>query len=141
MRRRYPPGPGPDPSLIDGAILALGADELRDLVRDILPELDHRAHGRVVNRLIDRATRIASGWVPPPPSGKGVSEVVSFAEAAKRVGSSDPLEVDGYLRHGSSAFLGKDYAAAFTIFHALLLPIGDGRIDLGQHELLLQQHQ
>jgi hypothetical protein len=116
--------------------LALGADELRDLVRDILPELDHRAHGRVVNRLIDRAARIASGWVPPPPSGKGVSEVVSFAEAAKRVGSSDPLEVDGYLRHGSSAFLGKDYAAAFTIFHALLLPIGDGRIDLGQHELL-----
>lgn len=136
MRRRHLPVPKPDPSAIDGALSALSEDQLRELVRDILPWLDDPAHARVVNRLIDRAARGESGWAPPRPSKRDVSGIVSFAEAARRIGSADPSDVDGYLRQGSSAFLGKDYAAAYSIFRALLLPIGDCEIDLGQHELV-----
>jgi hypothetical protein len=119
---------------IDNALAAMSADELRGVVREMLLELDGRAHGRVVNSLINRAVRGGSGWVPAALSGGDVSEVLAFAEAAKRVGQADPSEVDEYLRRGSGAFLRKDYAAAFRIFGALLRPIGEGKIDLGQHE-------
>ena len=114
----------------------MSAEELRELVREILPWLDDRALANVVNRLIDRAARGDSGWTPPAPSGRNVSKIVSFAEEASRNGSADPSVVDRYLRQGSSAFLGKDYATAFTIFHALLLPVGECKIDLGHHEMV-----
>ncbi len=136
MRRRHLPAAEPDPSAIDGALSAMNADQLRELVRDILPWLDNPTHGRVVNRLIDRAARGEPGWAPPRPSKSNVAGIVSFAEAARHVGSADPSDVDGYLRQGSSAFLSKDYAAAYSIFRALLIPIGDCEIDLGQHELV-----
>jgi len=60
--------------------------------------------------------------------------VLAFAKAAERVGQAAPAKVDEYLRRGSAAFLRKDYAAALRILGALLPPIGEGDIDLGQHE-------
>jgi hypothetical protein len=116
----------------------MGADELRELARDMLLELDERAHGRVVNSLINRAARSGSGWAPAALSGEDVSEIVAFAEAAQRVGQAEPSDVDQYLRRGSGAFLGKDYAAAFRIFGALLHPIGEGEIYLGQDEMVTE---
>jgi len=136
MARRHVSQSKPDPSVIDGALETMDAEELRALVRDMLLELDDRAHGRIVNSFIERAARGASGWTPPGPSAKGVAEVISFVAAATRVGYADASEVDDYLRQGANAFLGKDYAAAFEIFGALLPPIGEGDIDLGQHELV-----
>lgn len=124
----------PPPGDIEGALQALSAEDLRALVRDVLLELDERTYGRVVNSLIHRAVRSGSGWAPAAIPGEDVSEIRAFAEAAKQAGYADPSKVDGYLRRGSSAFLRKDYAAASEIFSLLLGPIGEGEIDLGQHE-------
>jgi hypothetical protein len=123
-------------SIIDGALAALGAEELRELVRDLLSELDEQAHGRAIDVLVSRATKNGSGWAPASPSDEAVSEILAFAEAATRAGYANPSEVDGYLRQGSNAFLRKDYSAVVRIFHALLPPIGGGDIDLGQDEMI-----
>ena len=119
---------------IEGALEALSADELRMLVREMMPELDEQAYGRIANLLVNRAAGGGSGWIPAALSGSDVAEILAFAAAAERVGHADPSKIDAYLRRGSGAFLRKDYAAAFRIFGALLRPIGEGEIDLGQDE-------
>ncbi len=65
-----------------------------------------------------------------------IGEIQEFAEAAKRIGYADPSDVDAYLREGANAFLAKNYAAAFQIFRALLLPAGHGEFHLGQDEMI-----
>ncbi len=105
MRRTRVPATGRAHDDVDGALACLSADQLRVLVREMLLELDDVAHGRIVDSLIARA------------------------------GHADPGDVDEHQRRGSGAFLRRDYAAAHRIFGALLGPIGEGEIDLGQHEL------
>ncbi len=136
MARHKGTEPKSDSSNIAAALAAMDANQLREIIRDVLLELDDRAHGRVVGSIIERATRNASGWMPASPSDDAVSKVVSFAEAAKRVGYADPSDVDDYLQQGANAFLSKDYTAAHQIFRALLLPISEVEIDLGQHEMV-----
>lgn len=99
-------------------------------------DLDDRAHGRVASSIISRAAREGSGWVPAALDDTDVGEAVAFAEAATRIGYADPTDVDERLRRGVAAFLRKDYAAAHRVFGALLRPIVDGHIDLGQHETM-----
>ena len=113
----------------------MDADDLREIIRDLIPWLDEANHARLADDLVDRATRNTSVWSPEGPTDEEVSEVVAFAEAARRVGQADPDDVDDYLRRGSHAFLGKDYAAAHRIFRVLLPPVGNADIDLGQHEM------
>ena len=120
---------------VDAALAAMGTEELRELVREILSDLDERTHGRVVDSLISRAARGGSGWTPAALGDNDVSEVLAFAKAARRIGHADPSEADEHLHRGCCAFLRKDYAAAHRIFGALLPPIGDGEIDLGQDEM------
>ena len=98
MARRDGSQSKPHSSDIDAALATMNADELREIVRDMFLELDDRAHGRVVNNLVERAARNASAWTPASPSDDAVSEIISFAEAAKRTGWADPSEVDDYLR-------------------------------------------
>jgi hypothetical protein len=136
MGRRSASESGQQASVIESALAAMDADELRELVREMLLELDDRAHGRAICTLIDRAARNTSGWAPEAASDGSIAAIVAFAEAARRVGQADPSEVDGHLREGANAFLGKSYRSAFQIFRALLPPLGNGDIDLGQHEML-----
>ena len=136
MGRRAAAKPTPDTSTTEVALDAMDATELRALIRDIIPWLDESTHARLVNALVERAARNASGWVPDGPNAAVVADILAFAEAAARVGYADPSEVDDYLRKGSNAFLRKDYRAALEIFRALLIPIGNVDIDLGQHEML-----
>ena len=98
--------------MTEAALAAMDAGELRELIRDILPWLDEPTHARLVNALIDRAARNASGWTPETPTEQAVNEIVAFAEAATRIGYADPSKVDDYLRQGSNAFLAKDYRTA-----------------------------
>ncbi len=123
-----------DSPTTEAALAAMDAEELRDLIREMIPWLDESTHARLVNALVDLAARSRSGWVPPGPTNDAVGEILHFAKAAKRVGYADPSEVDDYLRQGSNAFLGKDYRSAYQIFRALLVPIGNADVDLGQHE-------
>ena len=138
MARRYRTRSEPKPEIsdIDGALAAMDAEDLRDLVRDMLLELEERPYERVVNDLINRAARNEAGWTPGGPSDENVAEIISFAKAAIRTGQADPSDVDDYLRQGSNAFLGKDYQSTIEIFRALLPPIGSADIYLGQHELV-----
>jgi hypothetical protein len=112
----------------------LDAEELRDVVRELLPELDYRAGARVVDGLVERAVRKGKGWKPDGPSEEAVLEIVAFAEAAARAGHADAERVEAFLRRGSDAFHRKDYQAARLIFRALLPPLADGELYLGQHE-------
>ncbi|MDP3273891.1 MAG: hypothetical protein Q8Q09_01765 [Deltaproteobacteria bacterium] len=121
---------------LDTALAAMSAEALREVVYEMLLALDDRAHAWVVGSLIARAARAGSGWTPAAVSDEQVAEVLAFVKAAERVGQADPSEVDQHLRLGSAALLCKDYAAAHRIFGALLPPIGEGNIDLGQHELV-----
>lgn len=134
--RRYRSKPVADASVTEAALDAIDADRLRTLVREMLPWFDEALHARFVNALVDQAARNGSGWVPPEPTDAIVEEVEAFAEAAMRVGSAEPAEVDAYLRQGANAFLAKNYTAALQIFRALLIPVGDAEIDLGQHEMI-----
>ena len=128
--------PAPDARVTDAALDAMTAGELRLLIRDMLPWLDEALRARFANELVDRAARNGSGWIPNGPTAAAVDEIEAFAGAAQRMGHAEPSEVDTYLREGSHAFLGRNYAAVLQIFRALLLPIGCGDIDLGQHEML-----
>lgn len=131
--KRGPSGPA---SGIDDALAALEAEDLREVIHEMLADLDERASSRAVSAIISRAARGANGWVPAAASDAEVTEALDFVAAARRVGSADPVDVDDCLTSGSSAFLRKDYAAAAQIFGALLPAVGQGDIDLGQHELV-----
>jgi len=119
---------------VQAALAAMGADELREVVREMMLELDDRAHGRVASAIIRRGASGGSGWVPAALDDTDVAEAVAFAQAATRVGHADPADVDERLRRGVAAFLRKDYASAHRILGALLRPISEAEIDLGEHE-------
>ena len=136
MRRRHSTKAEPVTADIVAALAALEAEDLRQIILGILTEIDDRTHGQVVGSVIERATRKTSGWTPPSPSSAAVAEALAFAKAAKRKGHADPSDVDDYLQQGSNAFLARDYASALQIFAALLVPIGEVEIDLGQHEMI-----
>jgi len=121
---------------VDAALAALSIDGLRAFAQDVLRELDDRAYSRALNALMNRAARGVADWAPSAVADVEVAAALAFADAAVRIGQADPSVVDDYLRLGSSAFLRKDYAAAHRIFRALLKPIGDGDVDLGQDELV-----
>jgi len=114
------------------AIEAMTAEELRSFVLDVLERLDEEQRGAIIDALIARAA--SSGWKPASPSPRVLEEVREFARAARRTGSADPEDVDGYLRQGSRAFLAGDYAIARQVFETLLVPLAEAEIDLGQHE-------
>jgi hypothetical protein len=79
------------------------AGELREVVRDVLLELDPRADRRPVNSLLERAARGKSGW-PPRARGHGeVAEMVAFVQAAQRIGYADPWDIDERLNRKSAA--------------------------------------
>lgn len=136
MKPTHKPGSEPSHDDVQAALAAMGADELREVMREMMLDLDDRAHDRLTNAIIRRAARAGSGWVPAPVDDTDVAEAVAFAQAAERVGYADPAGVDERLRRGVAAFLRKDYAVAHRIFGALLRPIAEGDIDLGQHELI-----
>jgi len=125
-----------DATDLAAALTSLSAEALREVVHEVLRQLDERGRARVVGSIIARAARAGAGFAPSPVSDEQVAEVLAFVKAAERLGQADPSEVDEYLQRGSAAFLGKDYATAHRIWGALLPPIADGNIDLGQHELV-----
>ena len=134
MSRQRLPGSHSRTNDLDAALTALSADELRDVAREMLGELDDKAHSRVLNSLIDRAARNGSGWMPAAPRRDDIAEVLVFVRSAKQVGYAEPSAVDEHLGRATIAFLRRDYGAAFNMFGALLPPIAEVEFDLGHHE-------
>ena len=121
---------------VQGALAAMSAEELRSFVQEALEQLDDRLRTALVDALISRAAKGSSGWKPSSPGNEIVREVETFSAAVRRIGYAAPEQIDDYLRQGMKAFLGGDYATARAIYHALLPPIAEADIDLGQHELV-----
>jgi hypothetical protein len=112
------------------------APELRSFVRTVLDGLDDDQRTTITDSLVARATQGHAGWRPSRPSARVVGEVCVFADAARRVAYADPDDVSDYLRQGTKAFLAGDHASARAVFEALLLPVAQGDISLGQHEMV-----
>ncbi len=133
--RRFSAKPsGSDPE-VSSALEALSAEELRSFVGQTLATLEPDARARVQDALL-RASRSAAGFGPQGPSEAVVAEVERFAAAARRVGQADPAEVDDYLRQGVKASMAGHHEAARAIFDALIEPIAEAEIDLGQDEMV-----
>ncbi len=121
---------------LEGALAAMSAEELRSFVREAVERLDDEPQTALVDAIISRAAKGTSGWKPTGPAREIIHEAETFTDAVRRIGYAEPHQVDDYLRQGTKAFLGSDYATARAIFEALLLPIAEAEIDLGQHELV-----
>lgn len=102
---------------------------------ETLERLDHDERAPIEDALLRRAAA-RGGYRPAAPSPEIVDEVLEFANAAQRIGQAEPMEVDEYLRRGITASLAGDHAIARRVFEALLLPITEVEIDLGQHEMV-----
>lgn len=122
--------------IVDEALQTMDAEELRELFRLVFTQLDKKTHALLSTEIVERAARSGDNWAPPGPSDKDIADTLDFVRAAKRIGYSDPSDVDEHLQMGINAFLAKDYESAKIIFEALLVPIFDGSIDLGQEELV-----
>jgi hypothetical protein len=120
---------------IAGALRALDADDLRAFIVETLERLDPDERRPVEDALLRRAAA-RGGYRPAAPSPAIVDEVLELAKAARRVGHAEPMEVDEYLRRGITASLAGEHATARRVFEALLFPIAEAEIDLGQHEMV-----
>ena len=118
----------------DAALRSLDADDLRAFVIETLDKLEEETRGSIEDALLLRAAR--GGYRPAAPPPELVGEVVDFAAAARRIGYAEPSEVDDYLRRGVTASLAGEQATARAVFEALLRPIAEAEIDLGQHEMV-----
>jgi len=136
MARRRPPATTSASVDVDAALGELSAEALRELIRDLLPEIDEHARARVLDSIVRRATRGDSGRAPDRPSSDAIAKVVKFAESTRRDGYAEPQEVDAALRESVNAFLAKDYRSACELLGALLPLLAEGDIDLGQDELV-----
>src|SRR5579862_2404339 len=65
-----------------------------------------------------------------------VDEVGVFANTVRRGAHTDPDEVAEHRRQDTPAFRAGDHASARAVFEAVLLPIAQGDINFGQHEIL-----
>ena len=122
------------PTEVQRALAWMDADALRDVVRAVLAEADEHTRERLACAILERRAR--AGSFAPAFADTDVTDALVFAEGAKKAGRADPESVDDHLRCGAAAFLRKDYAGAYQIFGALLPPIADADVDLGQHEML-----
>lgn len=119
-----------------GALEALDAPALRALVGDVLKDVDQEVGARIVRRLVELAARAPSGWTPAAMAHEDVSEVIAAVKSAARAGYADPVQVVEWLDRGSRAFLRRGYAAARGLFEAVLQPVLEAEIDVGQHEMV-----
>lgn len=136
MRIKRPHRSRTDSTAVSSALAAMTADELRAFLVQTLESLDDGPRGQVEDALLRQAARSAAGWRPAAPRAGLVDDVRQFLTAARRIGSADPGQIDDYLREGVKASLAGDSATAAALFGELLPAIGDGNIDLGQHELV-----
>jgi len=85
----------------------MDAEQLRALIRALIPWLDDATQARLMNEVVNRAARASSGWSLSTPSERRVEEIEAFVAAARRVHQADPNDVDDYLREGTHAFLAR----------------------------------
>lgn len=105
--------------IMDQALEAMSAPELRAAIRVVLDQLDDGVKDSIIDALPARGAKATSGWKPSRPSPRIVEEAKSFAEAARQIGQADPDDVTEHLRRATEAFLAADRAR---------------EIDLGRHE-------
>lgn len=118
------------------ALGAMTAEELREFLLGALERRDTEWKRTLADAVLECAARGRSRWIPRKPAGRVVEKAKEFAEAARRIGYADPVEVDEFLRQGSRAFLAGEFATAREVFETLLPPVADADINLDQYELV-----
>ncbi len=120
---------------VSAALEALGAEELRAFVLDMLASLDEAPRARIVDALVRRAAS-SSSWRPGAPRAEVVDQVQGFVASSRRTGRAEPERVDEILRKGVEASLASDHQAARAILGAMLVPLAKSEFDLGQEEMI-----
>jgi hypothetical protein len=75
-------------SVVDAALDAMDAVQLRELIRALIPWLDDATQARLMNEVVERAARASSGWAPTTPSDQRVDEIEGFVVSPRRTPSS-----------------------------------------------------
>lgn len=122
--------------VVEGALQALDAAQLRELIHHTLAWLDPALSARLETDLLERASRGANAWTPESPGEKGAASAEAFVAAASKVGYAEPHDVDDVLQRGVQAFLARDYRAATRIFGAVLGALGQAMFHIGEDELV-----
>jgi hypothetical protein len=120
---------------VDAMLHALDTEELRALFKESLSNVEPDTRRKLEDAL-ERRAATRGGFRPAAPPPALVDEATAFARAAKRVGYAEPAEVDHYLRGAITASLAGEQASSCRIFEAILVPIADADVDLGQHEMV-----
>ncbi len=120
---------------LEEALEVMGAEDLRKVIREILVWAEAPFRGQVIEEVLNQAAAGEAGWIPEGPSGEEVEEALAWAEEALGEGSAEPEEANRRLRLGSAAFRARDYENAREIFGALLVPLGEGEIDVGADDM------
>ncbi|WP_147443550.1 hypothetical protein [Corallococcus sicarius] len=118
------------------ALSTLPAEALRAVIAEALEWQGEGPRGKLEEALLRRVAAAGAGEGSAGPPSARVVDVERFAAAAQRVGCADPSEVDDALQQGIRASRAGDHATACAIFRALLLPVANADIDLGQDELV-----
>ena len=123
-------------SQIQSALEAMNVDELRSSLREILLQLDRKGFSRFSDMLLTRASQAAGGWRAAKPARKDMVRVMNVIEVALKTGYTEPDQINDCLYLANQAYLAREYQNARVIFAALLPPLFDGEIDVGQYELI-----
>ena len=111
------------------------AEVLRELVRGLLPWLDDKTYSMVTVEILDRAARSRRDWTRTLPPMK-VSPRFRSSPRWRSVGATPTLRkwtaIYGRERMLSSP---RTIARPFKIFHALVIPLSECKIDIGQLEM------
>lgn len=129
------PSPDADLDSFEAALSSLSLDALRRFTRERLRELDPEARRASVEALLEFAVR-HGGWRPTRAADPRLLEDVrAFVRVSSSHGDASPGAIDALFDRVNRAFLAGEMALACDAYEALLRPLADGEIFLGQHEM------
>ncbi len=119
----------------NSALGALGDEDLRNIILDIIPWLDLKLRTRLFDNIVECAARKSAGWTPAAlDTNAELAKLDSYLEEVTNAGYADPEIVDDFLRKGKSAFFHREYDTSAQIFRKLLIPIVETEFDMEYHE-------
>jgi hypothetical protein len=134
-RRPARPAPEADLDSFESALSSLSLDALRRFTRDHLRGLDLEARRAFAETLIGFAAR-HGGWRPARAADALLLEDIrSFVRLAARGIEVSPDAIDVLFDRANKVFFAGEMELARDAYEALLRPLADAEIYLGQHEM------
>ena len=125
----------PSDADVEAALAALPAEKLRAFVATYLRGLDAPARRAFWAALVPRAARRPGARTPKRSADATLCEdIAAFVRTATRVGEGSPAAVDSFLERATRVFLAGDAALARRAFEAILKPLTEAELSLGEDE-------